>query len=282
MLRVARAKINLTLQVTGKRDDGYHLLNSIVVFTDFGDEISAHFSNKLSLKMSGPFAQGLNASDDNLVLKAAHLLQQKCNVNKGAELRLEKNLPLASGIGGGSADAAATLHLLNEFWNLDLSLQELQAMALPLGADVPVCLLSKAALMQGIGEQITPLPITPNFSLLLVNPHVAVSTPMVFKAIDIQNGQPEMTQSTAISDTNLLELVHKASNDLQSAAVNIVPEIQLVFDQIEQLPGCRLARMSGSGATCFGIFDSLPEATAAAAAVSSYHPQWWTQATCIR
>lgn len=283
MKRLARAKINLTLSVTGRRADGYHLLDSVVVFADFGDRLSAEKSSEISLEITGPFAKALPAGPDNLVLKAAHLLRAESGSNEGAALHLEKNLPVASGIGGGSADAAAALDLLNEFWGLGLPQDKLQALGLKLGADVPVCLLSQTALMQGIGERITVLPQKADFALALVNPGRAVSTAAIFAALGREPGSGAIsTPPSDILNADLRVVTAAGGNDLQSAAIAQAPEIQTVLDGLNAFDDCQFARMSGSGATCFGLFGGLDQADAAAAKIAADYPHWWTKAVSIR
>lgn len=263
VVEAAPAKLNLALHVTGRRADGYHLLDSLVGFAAFGDEVSLA-PGPLSLNIDGPFAQGLPAEADNLCLRAARLA--------GAEvaIRLTKNLPLASGIGGGSADAAAVLRGLARMGLC----QKVAAEAL--GADVPVCLASLSARMQGVGEIVTPLPALPATPLVLVNPGLPVATPQVFAALDCRENPglppiPHFADSAA-----LIDWLGSTRNDLQAPACAILPRIA---DQIAALTaaGAGFARMSGSGATCFGLFDSAARASAAAARLS--RQGWWAMAT---
>lgn len=262
----APAKVNLYLHVTGKRADGYHLLDSLAVFPAAGDLVAAAPAGALSLEISGPFGACLQAEPDNLLLRAARALAP----GRGAALRLEKNLPVASGIGGGSADAAAALHVLSALWGVTA---DLPAVALQLGADVPVCLASVPARMQGIGEILAPAPALPDFGMVLVNPGVAVATPAVFKAR--QGGvspAPDLPVAWANVDEMVADLA-RCTNDLQAAAIGIAPVIAEVLAVLAALPGAKLARMSGSGATCFALFAS--PAAAALAATKIQHPEWW-------
>ncbi|MDR3505987.1 MAG: 4-(cytidine 5'-diphospho)-2-C-methyl-D-erythritol kinase [Acidocella sp.] len=262
----APAKVNLYLHVTAKREDGYHLLDSLAVFPAVGDNVRVEDAAALSLEISGPFGAVLQAEPDNLLLRAARLLAPE----RGAALHLEKNLPVASGIGGGSADAAAALRALSQLWGLNT---ELPPFALQLGADVPVCLASRPARMQGIGEILAPVPRLPEFGMVLVNPGVAVPTPAVFKAR--QGGftpAANLPEAWTSVDAMVADLLN-CTNDLQAAAIGIQPVIGEVLDVLAALPGAKLARMSGSGATCFAIFSTPAEATAAAAAID--HPGWW-------
>lgn len=263
--RFAPAKVNLYLHVTGKRADGYHLLDSLAVFPDVGDTLSAAASETLTLDVAGPCGEGLNGEADNLVLRAARLLAPE----RGAALRLGKYLPVASGIGGGSADAAAALNLLSAFWGVTA---DLPALALKLGADVPVCLTSRPARMQGIGESLAPAPALPAFGMLLVNPGVAVPTPAVFKARQGGFSPPPALPEAWADVAAMVADLAACTNDLQDAAIGIAPVIGEVLSVLAALPGAKLARMSGSGATCFAIFDTPAQAAMAAGKIPE---SWW-------
>ncbi len=264
--RFAPAKVNLYLHVTGKRADGYHLLDSLAVFPDVGDTVSAATDEGLTLHVGGPCGAGLVGEADNLVLRAARLL----GPGRAAALRLTKHLPVASGIGGGSADAAAALHVLRELWGIANA--DLPALALQLGADVPVCLASHPARMQGIGEILAPAPQLPDFGMVLANPGVAVPTPAVFRArqggFSSAPALPETWADVAAMVTDLA----RWNNDLQAAAIGIAPVIGEVLEALTALPGAKLARMSGSGATCFAIFETPAQAAAAAEQLPE---PWW-------
>jgi 4-diphosphocytidyl-2-C-methyl-D-erythritol kinase len=277
---LARAKINLYLHVVGRRPDGYHLLDSLVVFAETGDEIAVAPSGTLSLKIEGPFAGKLAADDDNLVLRAARGLKALAGVSAGAAITLTKNLPVASGIGGGSADAAATLQALMALWQVEPERAALEKLALSLGADVPVCLAGKASIMGGIGEDIVPVGTLPAAHLLLVNPGVATPTPAVFKAR--QGGFSTPARWVAPSDArSLAAALHACANDLTEAAITVTPAIRDVLTALAGTEGCLLARLSGSGATCFGIYAQAAEAEAAQRAVCAAHPSWWAKAAPI-
>lgn len=269
----APAKVNLSLHVTGRRKDGYHLLDSVVVFTDAGDRLDR--VAQAGLRVSGPEGGGLSAGPDNLVTRAAQVM--------GAQdigLHLHKGLPVASGIGGGSADAAAALRLLAR-----ITERPLPPMAdiLALGADVPVCLAGTPCRMRGIGEGLTPLPPLPPFWLVLVNPRVHVSTPQVFRALACANGSPMADTLPAWSDTaSLITWLRAQRNDLEAPARALAPVISQVLRVLDAQHECALARMSGSGATCFGMFATEAAAQAAATRVQSLHPEWWVTATGIR
>tara|TARA_R100000005_G_scaffold96726_1_gene86834 strand:- start:20102 stop:20959 length:858 start_codon:yes stop_codon:yes gene_type:complete len=277
---LAPAKINLFLHVTGKRADGYHFLESLVVFADYGDDISVEQADGLRLEISGPFARDIDAGPDNLVLKAARLLQQECGARPGARIHLIKRLPVASGIGGGSSDAATTLKLLNRLWRLDITDERLAKLGLSLGADVPVCLLEKPALMRGIGEELQEVKISDISSILLVNCKKQVSTAEVFRRLTLQN-TGEANIIPPVGAVELAALLEGTRNDLQGPAIAIVPQIADVISVVEHLDGCQLARMSGSGATVFGLFAEAEAAEAAARRIGRQHPDWWVSAARI-
>lgn len=273
---LARAKINLSLHVTGQRADGYHLLDSLVAFADLGDQITCAAASTLSLRLGGPEAAGLSAGEDNLVLRAARAM----GAATGAVITLDKRLPLASGIGGGSADAAATLLALARLWRLPLP--EAGAV-LALGADVPVCLYGKSCRMAGVGEVITALPhALPAAHLVLVNPRVEVSTPAVFKALPRKdNAAMPQTLPRLSSVADLATFLHQQRNDLEAPALALQPVIGTVKTALSGQNGCLLARMSGSGATCFGLFADAETAAAAAQALRLHHPGWWVEAAAM-
>ena len=279
----APAKINLTLRVTGRRADGYHLLDSLVVFTELGDRLSvrqpAADEAELSLLVEGPFAAQLNGETDNLVLRAARRLAEDAGIAPQAVFSLEKRLPVASGIGGGSADAAAALHLLNRLWDLERPLSAVQALALPLGADIPVCVLKQPTMMRGIGEELRPLDRLPSFALLLVNPGVAVSTDEIFATRQGAFTTPTPPPPGFGELNGLLDWLSREANDLEEPARRLCPAVGEVLETLGRTTGCRLARMSGSGATCFGLYATLAEAEAAAEAVARAYPAWWVAAS---
>jgi 4-diphosphocytidyl-2-C-methyl-D-erythritol kinase len=264
--RFAPAKVNLFLHVTGRRDDGYHLLDSLAVFPAVGDVVGAAPAATLSLEIDGPFGGALAAEADNLLLRAARALKPRA----GAALRLEKNLPVASGIGGGSADAAAGLIALSRLWGVEA---DLPALALGLGADVPVCLESKPARMGGIGELLGAAPALPGFGMVLVNPGVAVATPAVFRARRGGFSAPAALPAGWADAAAMAADLARCSNDLQAAAVGLRPVIGEVLAVLAGLPGVLLVRMSGSGATCFALFET--PGRAAAAAREAARPGWW-------
>lgn len=268
----APAKVNLFLHVVGRRPDGYHLLDSLAVFPGAADRLTAGPAPGLALTVTGPFGGGLDAGPDNLVLRAARALAERSGVTAGAALILDKRLPVASGIGGGSADAAAALRLLSRLWSVGLPGSVLQELALGLGADVPVCLAGHAARMGGKGEQLSPAPSLPPFGAVLVNPGVAVSTPEVFRArTGPFSGLAVLPRSWPDAAAMALDL-SALGNDLEAPALRLCPVVSDVLAWLRAQPGCLLARMSGSGATCFGVFR---DGSAASAVADRAPPPWW-------
>jgi 4-diphosphocytidyl-2-C-methyl-D-erythritol kinase len=264
----ARAKVNLYLHVVGRRADGYHLLDSLAVFPGAADVVRGQRARGLSLSVTGPFGAGLAGEADNLVLRAARALAEAAGVAADAALVLEKNLPVASGIGGGSADAAAALRLLCRMWGVEA---DLAGIAARLGADVPVCVASRPARMGGIGERLGAAPAMPPFGMVLVNPGVAVSTPAVFRARAPGFREPAGLPDGWATVGAMVDDLHRTGNDLEAPALALTPEIAEALTWLRGLEGCLLARMSGSGATCFGIFAATPPAVVAP-------PGWWVWA----
>ncbi len=280
----APAKLNLYLHVIGRRADGYHLLDSLVAFASLHDTVMVRASGRLTLDVGGPFAADLGGAPDNLVLKAARLLAEAAGREAKAEIALSKNLPVAAGLGGGSADAAAALRALCELWRLPARGPELADIALRIGADVPVCLASRPAFVGGVGASLAPAPPLPPVCVVLANPGRALATGEVFAAHDGRCGPPgrftdapgRFTESPA--DASGLASVLKARrNDLGEAARGIVPEIGAVIEALSEAPGCRMARMSGSGASCFGLFADASAAGEARRALAARHPDWWVE-----
>lgn len=275
----APAKLNLYLHVTGKRDDGYHLLDSLIAFADIGDVIRVVDApdGDFELIVEGAYAPALSGEGDNLVLRAARNLAATAGVtDRGARITLTKNLPVASGIGGGSADAAATLRALLDLWAItDLPQATLAELCLGLGADVPICFHGHAAFVRGIGEDIRPAPALPPVPLVLVNPNVAVPTPPVFKA---RTGPFQMEapfDAAPISAEDLAALLKQRLNGLEAPALTVAPVIGEVLSALQDIPGCLLARMSGSGATCIGLFPDEDISLEAAETLAEAHPDWW-------
>lgn len=270
----APAKINLFLHVGERRDDGFHPLQSLAVFTGLGDVLAMEEAVGLSLAVEGPFAAGLAGEGDNLVLRAARALD-----SRGAHLTLTKNLPVASGIGGGSADAAAALRGLSKLWNTSA---DLHAVGATLGSDIPVCIDSTAAFMEGRGEILRPIEAMPRVPMLLVNPGVAVATKDVFAALESRTGVEMKLPRGRFEDTaDLLRFLESTRNDLEAPALKLQPVIGEVLKAIAALPGALLARMSGSGATCFGIFADDDCCQRAARTLSQAAPDWWVTPTFV-
>lgn len=268
MEEIAYAKINLALHVRARRPDDYHQIETVFAFAEEGDRLSVAEGEGLKLEVTGPFADKIGDEGDNLVLRAAQALRERYGVDKGARLVLDKRLPVAAGLGGGSADAGAALRLLLHWWKLELGRTALFEIAAGLGADVPACLLSHAARGEGKGDLLQPVEHAglSGAPILLVNPRVPLSTGAVFRAWDGVDRGP-------------LDAWPEGRNDLQPAAIRLVPEIAQILDALK---GARLARMSGSGATCFGLYDTEAERDAAAAKIAAAHPGWWTLATRLR
>jgi len=262
MLRIsAPAKINLYLHITGKRSDGYHLLDSLVAFTEYGDVLEITSSERLELTVTGPFAASL--SEDNLVMRAARLLQEYTGCKKGAQITLHKNIPIGAGLGGGSSDAAAALLGLQKLWGVTLASDKLQELALKLGSDVPVCLLRKTSRVGGIGDEVTPVAMEwDKHWLVLVNPNVPLLTADVYRRFSGPFSLPSAPPH----------------NDLEAPAIVLLPVVADVLSAIHR-SGCELARMSGSGATCFGLYESEEAAQIAAQNLQQQHPDWWIQST---
>ncbi|MGG7576547.1 4-(cytidine 5'-diphospho)-2-C-methyl-D-erythritol kinase [Rhizobium sp. Nf11,1] len=272
----ARAKINLALHVTGQRPDGYHMLDMLVTFADCGDRLGFLPAQADAFTLSGRFGETLAGDGDtNLVIRARDLLREAVGALAfPVHIHLQKNLPVASGIGGGSADAAATLRGLMRLWGLRLPVEPLAALALKLGADVPMCLESRPLIARGIGEEIEAVPDLPAFAMVLANPLKGVSTPEVFRRLTAKNNSPLRLAHTE----GWLAAIGAARNDLEPPAREAVPEIAAISAML-QAEGALLARMSGSGATCFGIFANMAAARDATAALHEAQPDWYFQAT---
>lgn len=271
----APAKVNLTLHVTGQRPDGYHLLDSLVVFVAVGDVVQVAGAADLSLAIDGPMAAGLSAGEDNLVMRSARMLAPA----KGAAIRLTKNLPLGAGIGGGSSDAAATLRALANLWKLPVPGATVCAR---LGADVPVCLRPRTRRMSGIGEVLADAPRLPPLWLVLVNPGVHIATPEVFRRLVKKNNAPMPKDLPACNNASALAAFLRAQrNDLEAPARELEPRIDQVLARIAATEDCLLARMSGSGATCFGLYASSDRAEAAARILNDAGLNWWVKAARV-
>ncbi len=297
MLRdLAPAKINLFLHILGRREDGYHLLESLVGFADFGDELALEPGPGPSLSLEGPMAAalgdasaatvalrgaGVAGSDDNLVLRAARLFQEVFAGSVSGHFTLSKHLPVASGIGGGSSDAASALRLLCRANQIPTTTPQVAAIARQLGADVPVCLEAKPRLMRGIGHELGPVLTFVEYPAVLIHPGVAVKTPSVFAALKLKPGEryvpPGLVDVPVSGNDALVRLQSATRNHLEPAAIGIAPKIRRVIQAIEAEPGCRFARMSGSGATCFGLFETDAAALNAAQSIKAIHYRWWVR-----
>jgi 4-diphosphocytidyl-2-C-methyl-D-erythritol kinase len=267
---IAYAKINLALHVLGRRSDGYHILDTIFAFLDTGDHLQAVSSDTLKLDITGPYAGFLPNDDNNLIIRAAHLMQNAFNTRKGAAFTLGKRLPVSSGIGGGSANAAAAARMLRKLWELPVTLEELAVLLAPLGADIPACVQSETVrgtqtgteLQSVDGDQITGL------SALLVNPNIAVSTKDVFARWNGGGNIP-------LSGRGAAEMMASGRNDLQQPAMLLCPEIADILSALET-QNTRITRMSGSGATCFALFDNNQDALNAEQHIKTSFPAYWT------
>lgn len=276
--RLAPAKINLTLSLRGQRADGYHLLDSLVVFAGVGDRLAVEAASGLSLSIGGPFSDGLSAGGDNLVLRAAQGLAGGATGGRprGAALHLEKNLPVASGIGGGSSDAATALKLLSDLWGVDPD----AALAASLGADVPVCCAAPAPqVMRGIGEDLTPAPGLPTCWVVLVNPLIGVPTGAVFAQVADKHppAAPDLPAQGFAAFGDLTAWLQTQRNDLQEAAIAVCPVIASVLSALADAP---IARMSGSGATCFALLQGEAQALALAERIRA-DGRWWVAAAPV-
>lgn len=274
-MRQAHAKVNLWLNVVGRRADGYHLLDSLVAFVDLADGVEVQPADRLSLEVDGPLAHTLAGETDNLVLRAARLLADKAGVSPRAAIRLTKRVPVAAGLGGGSADAAAVLLELVDLWRVALPQEELFDLAAGLGADVPMCLAGRTAHVTGIGEQLWTAPPLPDCAILLVNPRIALPTRAVFAA-----RQTGFSTARAITRpwrdlTDFTAVLAERGNDLTTAALSLAPAVGDVLGRLGRSRGVRHAGMSGSGATCFALYDRLD---LAARAASELPATWWSHA----
>jgi 4-diphosphocytidyl-2-C-methyl-D-erythritol kinase len=280
----APAKINLTLEVGWPyRKTGRHPLQSVVAFADVGDWVEASPADDLTLAIDGPFCQGLSVGDDNLVLRAAHALAQEAGVAPRARLRLSKNLPVASGVGGGSSDCAAAMKALNALWSLNYAETRLMEIGAKLGGDVPVCVFARSAYMTGEGEIVAPLSL-PSLSAVLINPLVAVSTGEVFQRFDAGAGGAGFVQRLAPSWTGLAQVcmgIAERGNMLAPPARGLAPVIDEILDAIANDPSARCVSLSGSGATVFALTETKEESEALAGQVQARFPAWWATATTL-
>lgn len=305
----APAKANLTLHITGRRADGYHLIDSLVAFADIGDRVEVRERAGVTLTVDGPFADAIGSIEENLVLRAARLLWNNplppgegrvralygeeiepsphpSPEGRGGFVRLTKHLPPGAGLGGGSSDAAAALHLLCRLWRLPHSTEELAALALPLGADMPVCLAGTAARVGGIGEKVTPVPGFPPVPVVLAYPGRGLSSGEVYRKYGRGAPSPPSSPTDGIPSfstlQSLADWLRPRRNDLEEAAVALLPAVGDVLAALRKTSQCLLARMSGSGSACFGIFPDTQSAAAAASQLAAGHPSWWVRACTLR
>ncbi len=263
------AKVNLTLHVTGQRDDGYHTLDSLAMFASLGDRMTVTMPGDYNLKIEGPMADGVPQDDSNLVIRAAQMMRMK------ADFVLEKNIPNAAGLGGGPGDAAATLRILSGF-----SGKAVPGDGIELSADVPMCLQSEPARVTGIGDTVTPIKGLPSLHAVLVNPRLPVLTAEVFKRLRNKVNRPMPDRIPAFeTPAELATWLKDMRNDLEEPAIEAEPVIRQMFETLEKTPGCLLTRMSGSGGTCFGIYNDEETAGSAAGRLRESHPSWWVAAT---
>jgi 4-diphosphocytidyl-2-C-methyl-D-erythritol kinase len=278
----APAKINLFLHIGSRRADGYHELESLVAFADVGDDLDFESADKTSLRVDGPFAAALAAEADNIVLRAAAGAAMLAGHDIPKHIALTKNLPVASGVGGGSSDAAATLRaFLLEWPRENVKLADFVELAKTLGADVPVCFFGHSAWMYGIGDGIERTDL-PELHAVLVNPGVAVSTRDVFANLRDKSGTDIIDWPQEFADADaVIDFLKIVKNDLEAPALAMAPQIADVLAALRAASGVKLARMSGSGATCFGLFADRPAAEAAASSIAASHPEWWVRATVL-
>jgi 4-diphosphocytidyl-2-C-methyl-D-erythritol kinase len=279
----APAKINLSLHITGKRDDEYHLLESLVVFSHFGDELTVSEDDRIHLEIVGNFSQSLLKENeaDNLAMRAAFALRHYARIQKGAHIALHKRIPVGAGLGGGSADAAATLRALRRLWKIDCGDDILQQIAATLGSDVPVCVGSETSWMCGVGEKLSSCHLGFAPGIVLVNPRISLPTKDVFAAYMADYSHPGAMPSHIYDMQALMGYMMASHNALQQPAITIQPVIAEILASIASSPSCRISRMSGSGATCFGLYDNEAMAIEAANHIRKEHSGWWVMASHI-
>jgi 4-diphosphocytidyl-2-C-methyl-D-erythritol kinase len=277
--RAARAKINLALHVLRRRADGFHDIDTLAVFADFADRLLVSAASDLTFSATGPFAGHVPAGRENLAYRAADLLRQRAGHAGGAAIRLEKNIPAGAGFGGGSADAAATLHALAALWQIGPNAADLPSLAAELGADVPMCLASASLRARGVGEIVEPLAGWPPLPLVLVWPAVTLSTDAVFAALDARTNPGLPALPGDLTPTAIAAWLRSCRNDLEAPARRLAPEIAAAVRRLADMPGALIARMSGSGSGCFALFESAAAAEAAAVAMARLAPGWWVKAT---
>ena len=289
--KTANAKINLSLSVMGKRPDGYHAVDSLVTFAALGDELSVSSSDELSLTYKGEFAENLTASlvakSDDLILKAAKALQKESGTSAGAALQLIKSVPLGAGLGGGSADAAACLRLLNSFWKLDWSLDALMTLGAHIGSDVPACVMNAPCRMTGRGERVTKIDTLPILFCVLVNPRMSVSTAEIFRKLNKPHIDMDALEATSeplpifANHDVLYNYLQNTGNDLLSSTIDTAPVIRSILDAIND-SGADISAMTGSGSTCFGLFKDQVSARRAKEKLKDVFPDYWVESTALK
>lgn len=278
----APAKLNLYLHILGRRPDGYHLLESLVVFTSLVDRLRIEPAASLSLRVEGPFAADMGTHEQNLVQHAARALQAHTGTQHGARITLHKQIPVGAGLGGGSADAAAALRGLNDLWQLGLSDAALQALALPLGADVPMCLAARPVIACGIGEQLERAPALPVLHAVLVYPRRVLHSAAVYGAYRHEGARPSPALPHTTDTPAWMAALGATRNDLQQAAIRLAPEVAEVLLALETVqPSPPVVRMSGSGACCFALYADANDAARASATLATHYPSWWVQAVRV-
>lgn len=279
------AKINLFLHVTGKRPDGYHLLESLIVFANKGDNLTVSASDARDFTLctiDGPFARHVPKDGTNLILQTANILAQHYAISTKASFALTKLLPVGAGIGGGSMNAASAAKLLCSLWDIPYNIEELSRLLLPLGADIPVCLHGQSSFIQHIGETITPAPLGFELYAVLVNPRIHVSTADIFKA-GFPSFSPKLDTLDSPKDRgDFMQWLQTLNNDLLFTASEQVPEIEMILDVLHQDTSCQFATMSGSGATCIGLYNSADEAHKAAKRIENVYSNWWVIDAILR
>lgn len=278
----APAKINLSLNITGKRDDGYHLLHSIVGFTDFGDEITLEDSNAFSFHMTGNFSASLEKENNNLVTQVIEKLVQRYDKSSNFKVTLNKNLPVGSGVGSGSSDAAATVKALLHYWNIEEDQKLFDDFLPSIGADVPVCYHGAVCIMEGIGEKIRPFPaLNVALPILLVFPNIHCSTQKIFSHLNTAYSDQPQEPGKFNDIEAFINFLAVQNNDLKETAIELFPIIQNALSLIKEQPHCYFSQMSGSGSTCFGIFKTKKSCQEAALSIQSKYPDWWVKSTDI-
>ena len=276
----APAKLNFFLHITGKRPDGYHLIESLAGFTEFGDVLELSEAPTLTLAIDGPYASALGDDvEANLVMRAARALQQYSGTKRGAHIHLTKHIPMGAGLGGGSSDAAATLRGLIELWERTVTPEALHAMARSLGSDVPLCLRRHSAWVSGIGDQVVTVGMDVNGWVVLVNPNLPLLTADVYRGFSGRFTASSVAPSPLYSLGDLVDLMHATHNDLEEPAIRLMPVIAELLDFLRAGDGCNIARMSGSGATCYAIYDNQEQAEKILHSLQHLKSGWWSQMT---